>query len=275
MRTRQVELRDAILAHLPGQCVTAVDHDLRYIYAAGQLLDAFEMTSASVVGRTVIEVAGEKYGAALEGNYRLALDGHQLTQRDREFRGSYLEQSFFPLYIYSEGPGVVGACSIIRDVTHRVRNQMQLQELATTDALTLLGNRRAFDEALPKKILALTSLLVLDLNGFKALNDTEGHDAGDRALREVSEILVSSTRPTDTRARIGGDEFAVILPGAGATEALAVASRVRMAIDNMVPGVSAAIGIATCPLDSSDPIVLKAMADSRMYADKRLTKAMR
>lgn len=108
-----------------------------------------------------------------------------------------------------------------------------LAHLATVDALTGISNRRHFDERLAQEIQrgrrerAELSLLMIDIDDFKILNDTRGHQAGDAVLKEVAEILRRSIRSFDLCARYGGEEFAILMPGATVTTAYQVAERIR------------------------------------------------
>jgi diguanylate cyclase (GGDEF)-like protein len=109
---------------------------------------------------------------------------------------------------------------------------------ATTDALTGLSNRHAMEETFPREVSRClqnnqpVSLIMIDVDQFKAFNDMFGHVAGDRALTVVAHILQKQFRPRDLLVRFGGDEFAVLLPGMGVTEALAIAERVRDAVSS-------------------------------------------
>src|ERR1051325_4495384 len=117
------------------------------------------------------------------------------------------------------------------------------------------------------------ALLMLDLDQFKQLNDTVGHDSGDNALRLLAECFRQELRAVDTAARFGGYEFALILPGADPDGALIVAERVRMKIEQiLIPGfgpLSASLGIATYPLHSNARTELVQRADSALYSAKR------
>jgi GGDEF domain-containing protein len=110
---------------------------------------------------------------------------------------------------------------------------LRLESAALNDALTGVPNRRAFDEELPRALARAAryggtlALAYMDLNGFKALNDREGHEAGDRVLKAAAAAWQSELRQTDVLARMGGDEFAVILPDCGADDVQAVTERLR------------------------------------------------
>jgi diguanylate cyclase (GGDEF)-like protein/PAS domain S-box-containing protein len=124
------------------------------------------------------------------------------------------------------------------DVTERRRLEGELRHLADHDALTGLINRRRFEEELERHLTHARrygmagALLVLDLDGFKAVNDEHGHKAGDDVLRAVAAALQGRLRESDTVARIGGDEFAVLLPQAGPEDA----EKVCQALERSIPG---------------------------------------
>jgi diguanylate cyclase (GGDEF)-like protein len=138
-----------------------------------------------------------------------------------------------------------------RDVTEALDLQDRLRYEATHDALTGLPNRALFTERLDQVAGASGALLLIDLDGFKAVNDTHGHQAGDLLLVAVAERLRAAVRPDDTPARLGGDEFAVVLPGADHSEALRVANRLTalladpVALNGLLLPIRASIGIAS------------------------------
>jgi len=155
----------------------------------------------------------------------------------------------------------------------------QIQQQALTDALTGCYNRRCFEMQFDREMLVAKrqhhplSLIMLDLDRFKGLNDSVGHDAGDAALRKLADCFKQELRGVDCAARFGGDEFALILPQAYAEGALIVAERLRARIAEIrIPGfgnLSASMGIATFPLDGSSRSELVVAADSALYSAKR------
>jgi diguanylate cyclase (GGDEF)-like protein len=155
----------------------------------------------------------------------------------------------------------------------------QIQQQALTDPLTGCYNRRSFEMQLDKEILMAKrtsqplSLLMLDLDRFKHLNDSAGHDVGDDALRQLTDCFRRELRGIDTAARFGGDEFALILPQAFSEGALLVAERVRARIEQIqIPefgNLTASIGIASFPANASSRTELFRAADDALYAAKR------
>ena len=155
----------------------------------------------------------------------------------------------------------------------------KIQQQALTDALTGCYNRRSFEMQLDKDLQMARrlhqplSLLMLDLDRFKQLNDSVGHDAGDDALRRLAVCFRQELRGVDSAARFGGDEFALILPQAYAEGALLVAERLRARIEQIeIPGfgnVTASIGIATFPSQAPARAELVSAADAALYNAKR------
>ncbi len=154
----------------------------------------------------------------------------------------------------------------------------QMQHQALTDGLTGCFNRRFFEIQLERDLHLATrmrqpvSLILLDIDHFKRVNDTHGHDAGDAALRILANALREEVRGVDTAARYGGEEFAIILPQAGPEGAAVVAERLRSRIERTeVPGVgciTASLGVATFPLDASSRELLVTSADRALYLAK-------
>ena len=154
----------------------------------------------------------------------------------------------------------------------------QMEHQALTDALTGCFNRRFFEIQLERDLHLATrmrqpvSLILLDIDHFKRVNDTHGHDAGDAALRILANALREEVRGVDTAARYGGEEFAIILPQAGPEGAMVVAERLRSRIEHTeVPGVgciTASLGVATFPLDASSRELLVTSADRALYLAK-------
>ncbi|HTR68729.1 MAG TPA: GGDEF domain-containing protein [Mycobacteriales bacterium] len=153
----------------------------------------------------------------------------------------------------------------------------RVQQMAVTDGLTELSNRRAFDRSLERELgrAARTegrlSVVLLDIDHFKNLNDNHGHVVGDNVLRQIARALALCGREYDTVARYGGEEFAAVLPGCSSGLAMQVAERLRVAVEEAPSDVhvTASCGVATYPYDGIDVDSLLSAADRALYASKR------
>ena len=164
-----------------------------------------------------------------------------------------------------------------QEISDRKEAERRLREMADQDDLTGVANRRRLARELATRVLHSAryaergALLVLDLDGFKEINDTSGHSAGDAILVDVAKALSARLRATDTLGRLGGDEFAVILPHANPAEATRVAHDLVAAVSGACDGaVTASCGVAIYkPETSATPEQLLAEADRAMYDAKR------
>ena len=167
------------------------------------------------------------------------------------------------------------ACTAVLCGWH-ARNQDRRREalalVSRADPLTGCLNRRGFEERFDAELSrALRSgrpvgLIMLDLDNFKEVNDTRGHAAGDEMLRWAVDVMEETVRPMDTIGRVGGDEFAVIVPGAGPDDSAVVAGRIQRALEARAP---ASAGVAVFPTDGADRDELQRSADAKLYVGKR------
>ncbi len=160
--------------------------------------------------------------------------------------------------------------------------RQRIENLAQTDAVTGLLNQRAFNEVWQRTHATLKpyALLMIDINQLKAVNDAFGHEAGNQVLNLVAQCLHRSIRSTDSAARFGGDEFAILLPMASAEIAAAVVKRIRNTVYKTTLDVrsrmircTVSIGVALHPRDARDMRDLLSSADRDMYRDKQLRRA--
>lgn len=203
-------------------------------------------------------------------------ESHVLTQT-----GDSLTISWFHsrLTEYSEQDATV--LSVGLDITQREEAKRELAWLADHDPLTKLCNRRHF-QAEFRRILEMEeryghggALLFIDLDHFKLVNDTSGHQAGDILLRMVAKKMLHLVRTTDLLARLGGDEFALVIPEINQEEAIKVAQKliaaleqIELPVQDRIHHISASIGIVIFPTHGSDMLDLMANADLAMYQAK-------
>jgi diguanylate cyclase (GGDEF)-like protein/PAS domain S-box-containing protein len=284
---RRFEVRLAALVRQASDVVSLLDGAGRVTYVSPSASRLLGRPESSIVGRRWDELVHPDDAAAIER----FLDGlatgqsagvdHRLARVD----GSWLDVETLATNLL--GDDTVDAIVLnTRDVSQRKELERRLAHQATHDALTSLPGRTLLvdriDLALARRRREGRRLAVLfvDLDDFKALNDTMGHAAGDWALQEVAARLQSSLRATDSAARLGGDEFALLLDGiAGPDEAIAVADRCLAALaeplllDGREFAATASIGIA---LDADETHTSEDMlrrADAAMYDAKRSGKS--
>lgn len=203
---------------------------------------------------------------------------HQESQWQRR-DGSLINVSVTMSPILAEGGGtVIGASVIARDITYRLEVESKLRFLADHDALTNLYNRRRFERELEREVKVVNrfgnqgAVLVLDIDNFKAINDSLGHRAGDEVISRVAQIIRDSLRDVDIVARLGGDEFAVFIPDGSAPEVAArLVGAVRatvLAFGDRVVRTTVSVGVAQVDGNEVTEEELMIRADVAMYEAK-------
>lgn len=281
--------RDSMRPKLPSldvfdllpDAVCVVDPEGRFLFVNARFEPVFGYTAAEVLGRRTFDLIHPDDRAATMASIQRIMAG----EVQRHFRNRYLHKDGHFLDIQWAArwlPDHGVRIGIAREVTELRRAEQALEHLATHDLLTGLPNRHRLHRDLQSAIdhAAQTgehlAVLYVDLDGFKAANDRAGHHAGDRVLREVAHRLQQGLRHGDLAARVGGDEFVVLLPGCGdlaAARVLADGLRARLLPPYTLPDgpirLDASVGIACYPSDGSDLEGLLAHADRAMYAVKR------
>jgi diguanylate cyclase (GGDEF)-like protein/PAS domain S-box-containing protein len=264
-----------------------LDSDLRHVRVNDALVELTGYAAEHYVGRTVGEVLPE-VAATLEPRLRHVFETGTpivgLPLADDE--GRHFLVSYYPVH----GAGkIVGIGASVVDVTELREAEARMAVLATTDPLTGLPNRRMLVEQLDlalaraRRLGTAVALLSVDLDRFKEVNDTLGHAFGDDVLAEVAKRLRAGARSSDVVARMGGDEFVILLSDLPLADAGEVASMIRQRIldelGHVVPvgpievRVPASVGIALYPLEAPDADGLLALADRAMYTRKREARA--
>ncbi|WP_406626315.1 diguanylate cyclase [Acidovorax sp. SDU_ACID1] len=177
----------------------------------------------------------------------------------------------------------LGRISILRDITESRRRQSVLEQLAATDTLTELPNRRTFMARLTEEFRAVRdgrhpagAIVMLDIDYFKRINDTYGHAVGDEVLKDLAALMRNSLRITDMPGRLGGEEFAILLPGTEVKQCLALAERLRQSIETHPTQSSAgeiaytvSFGACVLNMQTRGPDQCLARADEALYHSKR------
>lgn len=206
---------------------------------------------------------------------RAAVIGEELNMAD----GRALERDYLPIV---SGDAFLGHLWLYRDITERKERELELRRLATTDILTGLPNRRHFLERMEQELARFhrfgksTALLMIDIDHFKLVNDRHGHAAGDAVLRHFAGLTLATLRKIDLIGRLGGEEFALILPGTDAEGAHLYAERLRRAVEEHaclagaveVP-VTVSIGLTLFETSDIGTDLPLARADAALYQAKQ------
>lgn len=259
-------------------CMVDPEGQLLMVNAAFQ--DIFGYTPAEVVGRRVMDMVHPDDLAATLQAAQDVMDGHpQPHFRNRYLRkdGSVVDVQWSARWL----PDYAIRIAVGHQITELRDAERMLEHMASHDPLTGLANRYRFHRELEAAVSRARdqgeglAVLYIDLDGFKAANDQLGHEAGDRLLQAAARCLRDGLRQSDMIARVGGDEFAALLPGCGTHEAAAaVAEALRSCVahptDGLpgVPRLGASVGIACYPVDGTTPQALLRSADAAMYRAK-------
>lgn len=248
--------------------------------------DYSEARIGSILTNT-FALAGAHFGDAsqlAEGQVAISVAGHERALIWSPNRiGSQLFAQLAPLRLGASGVFLIGIVFLMRRlylIAHELEaRRAEAQALAARDALTGLGNRLAFDQGIARMLEESSgdvALLYLDLDGFKQVNDTLGHGAGDDVLCTVGRRLQGLALPADLLARLGGDEFALLRPVPGSPDELErLAHRIETALAEpitlgaQVLQIGVSIGIAVAPADGSSGEALLNAADAALYRAKR------
>jgi len=219
---------------------------------------------------------------AADARCPLSLSIESWCDMPRAGRRRYLAADASP--IFDAGGKLSAVVETLRDLTDEKMAQIALEQLATRDGLTGLANRRCFDDTLHAewnralRQMQPLSLLMVDVDNFKAYNDAHGHLGGDECLKRVARAVASEMRANDLVARYGGEEFAVILPNQSLKGAAIVAERIRCRVEQLQLPCRFAAGHVTVSIGAATAIAgpdnhasqLVAIADAALYRAKHL-----
>jgi diguanylate cyclase (GGDEF)-like protein/PAS domain S-box-containing protein len=264
----------------PRDSEALVDHLLehaRLVRANAALARQHGVSRARLLGRRPTELPGFAVPDARAHLRRMLVAGStHVVHAVRSIGGRELWIDGHYRALFDEEGRVLGFLGVQRDITHVRRLQDELEAKATTDPLTGAGNRRLLEERFAQYAAAgarRITLLYIDLDGFKRINDHAGHGAGDLALARYVRRLRAMLRADDALVRIGGDEFVVLAPHATREDDDALIRRVREPTDLGVPSgeplaLSCSVGVVHYPGDGTELPRLLELADRRMYLAK-------
>ena len=271
--------------------VLEMDHKLQLVHCSQRAVQLMGwLHVAGLEGRLLTDLLDP---ASMDDSLQLALSrlqsGEEAQNRaETSFvrgDGTEVHCEWFNSALTDEDGQVTSIMALVQDVSAKIQIARQQHYLANHDSLTGLLNRAAFQGRLEQSLLqarrsaGAVALLFIDLDGFKSVNDAEGHRAGDEVLRIVAQRIASTVRVGDTLARLGGDEFLVMLDQEVTREVIDTighriieALHLPMAVDGRDLSIGASIGVAMYPPMEGDIDALMNRADQAMYAAKRAGK---
>ncbi len=277
----QRQLLDVVLNTIDAY-VYMKDENRRYRYINTKTADNLGIRAEDAVGKLDVEVLPKAWAdQSWAVDKQVFKSGRPISAEETHVApdGSALHHLSTKVPIRYEGvPTLIGFST---DITELVRLREQLREQAITDSLTGLFNRRHFTELAHKELARArrhrhpTSLLMLDIDHFKRVNDRFGHPVGDAVLRQLAELLRAVVRAEDTAARVGGEEFALLLPRTPLEAGQQLAERIRHAVresENLLPGgerLTLSLGVVVSSEGSDKLDRLYAAADAQLYRAKQ------
>jgi Amt family ammonium transporter len=279
----------AILSSIAdGVVTTDLQGHVEYLNPAAEELTGWRLQQAKGLPLDeVLNIVGEHSRTpVIDPVHKCLKDGsvvlgeeHKLVLLHRSGIGTSIEESFAP--IRDDNGEVMGVVVVFRDISHTRKLTAKINWQAWHDPLTGLVNRTVFEKHLNRLVESAQkqkqehSLLYLDLDQFKIVNDTCGHVAGDEMLRQIATLLSAHVRDTDTLARLGGDEFGVLLAGCPTNIALNVANEMRDSINafrfnwgDRSFSIGVSIGVVLISAESESMELVLSAADTACYASK-------
>ena len=282
-KEKQARLFEAILASSPDLSYI-LDKKGMFLYANKAMIDLHQLPLQEMIGKVFYDFV--MFSEAEERTrFQSVVATQEPSQRDIEFvapsgRKYVFESIYAP--VFNENGTLEAIVGTSRDITERRIAEEKIWVMANYDHLTNLPNRRLFRDRLAQAIMHAErekesfALFFIDLDRFKTINDALGHDAGDSLLKQTGERIKACVRDIDTVARIGGEEFVVILTNVDSTESMKdIIKNIQtklskpFKIKRELANIAASIGIAIFPQDGKQSDILLGHADQAMYIAKQ------
>lgn len=276
---KQIQLLSSVLeVSSDGVIMTDAVGNIEYVNASFE--DYTGNDRETFIGQNLQECQADYPSARFYRNMEDALIRGEpfretFIDQNRDGQRVHLQQTITPIKNAQED--IIRYVAVGKDITHHIQHEKALKQLANTDSLTGLVNRLCFDRRLEKELERTRrharplSLIMLDIDHFKRINDTYGHDVGDQVLVHFAGVLLENVRLTDLCARWGGEEFALLVPETALKQAVSLAEKLRLAIVDtafpMVRQITVSIGVTeVCPGDLVDHPIKR--ADQALYRAK-------
>ncbi|MBN1629766.1 MAG: PAS domain S-box protein [Thermoleophilia bacterium] len=284
---RSRRLLSDVIEHA-GALISLKDLDGRYELVNRKWEEVLGVRREDCIGKTDHDLFPGPVAEELRANDLRAMQSQGELETEEALEDESGKRFFIAIRfpVYEDDGSVHGVCAMVTEITARKEIEERIRHLATHDSLTdlptlgLAKDRLTMAFGLARRQRNQVGVMFVDLDGFKAVNDTFGHEAGDRVLRETAERLLSCVRETDTVARFGGDEFLIVMGGLhnqgdAARIAEKIISKVAEPVtldDGRQTSVGASVGIALCLVCGQDPDRLIRLADAAMYRAKNAGK---
>jgi diguanylate cyclase (GGDEF)-like protein/PAS domain S-box-containing protein len=283
---RERSLLRTIIESIPAH-IYAKDRQSRFIACNATVAQCMGTTSLEAIGKTDFDFYPREMAQGFFADeQRVIYTGQPMIEREEmvldQMTGAVRYFSSTKVPLRDDAGNIIGIIGMGRDVTERKKTDERIRHLASHDSLTDLPNRATFNEALTaamteaRSLGARFALLFVDMDHFKFINDSLGHEAGDALLRETAARLRAAVRKGDLVARLGGDEFMLLCKDpADLSDIESLASRVLQAVVRPVMlldqqrRISASVGVAVFPEDGVSERALMRGADTAMYAAKQ------
>ena len=276
-RTRLSEEKHRSLIESTEDSIYMVDKDFRFVFVNGRVLERYKVKEKSIIGKRY----GDFHPTNDTKEFENYLSSVFKTGISCQYEHKARKQDRFTLRamnpVVDQATGKVKYVAIIsKDITELKKTEEKLKYLSLHDPLTGLYNRAYFEEEmhrLDNSRIALVGMIVCDVDGLKLINDTLGHNKGDQLLMTASELLRKSFREGDVVARVGGDEFAILLPNSPRPKVESICQRIKHAVTacnkrNSQPPLSIATGFAIRENPNQSMVELFREADNNMYKEK-------